>query len=34
VSYLAVAYAFGTLVLTGYLVWSLVQLRNLGRKKG
>jgi hypothetical protein len=34
VSYLLVAYAFGTLVLGGYLAWSLVRLRDLERKKG
>lgn len=31
-SYLAVAYAFAVLVLGGYLVWSLLRLRELGRK--
>jgi len=33
-SYLIVAYAFATAVLAGYLVWSLVKLRDLeGRRR-
>jgi hypothetical protein len=31
VSYLIVAYAFATVVLGGYLVWSLIRLRDLSR---
>ena len=31
-SYLIVAYAFGTAVLGGFLAWSLVRLRDLERK--
>lgn len=31
-SYLVFAYAFGVLVLGGYLAWSLRRLRELGRK--
>jgi hypothetical protein len=30
-SYLVVAYAFATVVLGGYLVWSLIRLRDLTR---
>ena len=30
-SYLVVAYAFATVVLGGYLVWSLIRLRDLSR---
>jgi len=30
-SYLVIAYAFATLVLGGYLVWSLIRLRDLSR---
>ena len=30
-SYLIVAYAFATVVLGGYLVWSLIRLRDLSR---
>ena len=29
--YLLVAYAFATVVLGGYLVWSLIRLRDLSR---
>jgi len=32
-SYLIVAYAFATAVLGGYLVWSLVKLRDLERRR-
>jgi hypothetical protein len=32
-SYLIVAYAFATAVLGGYLLWSLVRLRDLERRK-
>jgi len=32
-SYLIVAYAFTTAVLGGYLVWSLVKLRDLERRR-
>ena len=32
-SYLIVAYGFATAVLGGYLVWSLVRLRDLERRK-
>jgi hypothetical protein len=31
VSYLVVAYAFATIVLGGFLVWSLIRLRDLSR---
>jgi hypothetical protein len=31
VSYLIVAYAFATVVLGGYLAWSLIRLRDLSR---
>jgi hypothetical protein len=31
-SYLVPAYAFATLVLGGYLLWSLLRLRRLSRK--
>jgi len=31
VSYLVVAYGFAVLALGGYLVWSLIQLRDLSR---
>jgi hypothetical protein len=34
VSYLVVAYAFAVVALGGYLGWSLLQLRDLTRKKG
>lgn len=30
-TYLVVAYAFATVVLGGYLVWSLIRLRDLTR---
>ena len=30
-SYLLIAYAFATAVLGGYLVWSLIRLRDLSR---
>jgi hypothetical protein len=30
-TYLAIAYAFATVVLGGYLVWSLIRLRDLSR---
>jgi hypothetical protein len=30
-SYLVVAYAFATVVLGGYLAWSLIRLRDLSR---
>ena len=30
-SYLVVAYGFAVLALGGYLVWSLIQLRDLSR---
>jgi len=30
-SYLIVAYAFATVVLGGYLAWSLIRLRDLSR---
>jgi hypothetical protein len=33
-SYLIVAYAFAVVALGGYLVWSLLELRELARKKG
>ena len=33
-SYLIVAYGFAVLALGGYLAWSLLQLRDLTRKKG
>jgi hypothetical protein len=33
VSYLIVAYAFATVVLGGFLVWSLVRLRDLERRR-
>jgi len=33
-SYLIVAYDFAVLALGGYLAWSLLQLRDLTRKKG
>jgi hypothetical protein len=33
-SYLVVAYAFAVLTLGGYLAWSLLELRDLTRKKG
>jgi hypothetical protein len=33
-SYLAVAYGFAVVALGGYLLWSLVELRELTRKKG
>ena len=33
-SYLVVAYAFAVVALGGYLGWSLLQLRDLTRKKG
>jgi CcmD family protein len=32
-SYLVVAYAFAVVVLGGYLVWSIRQLRELERRK-
>jgi len=31
VTYLVVAYAFATIVLGGYLAWSLIRLRDLSR---
>jgi hypothetical protein len=31
-SYLIPAYAFATLILGGYLLWSLLRLRELSRK--
>jgi hypothetical protein len=31
VTYLVVAYAFAAVVLGGYLVWSLIRLRDLSR---
>ena len=31
--YLVVAYAFAVVALGGYLAWSLMQLRDLTRKK-
>jgi hypothetical protein len=31
VSYLVIAYAFATIVLGGYLAWSLIRLRDLSR---
>ena len=30
-TYLVVAYAFATIVLGGYLAWSLIRLRDLSR---
>jgi len=33
-SYLIAAYGFAVLALGGYLAWSLLQLRDLTRKKG
>jgi hypothetical protein len=30
-TYLVVAYTFATVVLGGYLVWSLIRLRDLSR---
>jgi len=30
-TYLVIAYAFATVVLGGYLVWSLIRLRDLSR---
>ena len=30
-TYLVIAYAFATVVLGGYLVWSLIRLRDLCR---
>ena len=30
-TYLVVAYVFATVVLGGYLVWSLIRLRDLSR---
>lgn len=30
-SYLVIAYAFATVVLGGYLAWSLIRLRDLSR---
>jgi len=30
-TYLVIAYAFATVVLGGYLVWSLIRLRDLTR---
>ncbi len=30
-SYLVIAYGFATVVLGGYLVWSLIRLRDLSR---
>jgi CcmD family protein len=32
-SYLIVAYAFATVALGGYLVWSLVRLRDLEKRR-
>ena len=32
-SYLLVAYGFATVVLGGYLVWSLIRLRDLERRR-
>ena len=32
-SYLVVAYAFAVIALGGYLVWSLLQLRDLERRR-
>jgi hypothetical protein len=33
-SYLVVAYAFAVVALGGYLAWSLLELRELTRRKG
>lgn len=30
-TYLVIAYAFATVLLGGYLVWSLIRLRDLSR---
>jgi hypothetical protein len=33
-SYLVVAYAFAVVALGGYLAWSLLELRELTRRRG